>query len=203
MKKLLSLLLVLALGISFCACNQSNSTTAPTEATTPEQVAESFLKAMYAQDAQGVVAHIPDYALDAVAKMAGVEAAENKRQAITDSLAAEWVEEPQKATQVTVETKRAEDATLKETYLKAVQDHYIGEGLVTQEELDQVQDVVFVAFNADITFENGTAQSITDFKGKLPCVQVDGQWYVDFYYTMMAIPSTPSDSTIHIGGAND
>ena len=192
MKRLLSFLLVLALAIGFCACQKGDQATAPTNtavsAATPEQVAESFLTAMYGQDAQGVVAHFPDYTLDLVMQMAELDPnTADKRQAITDSLTQSFAEEPDKVTAITVETELAEPF-LKDSYLQTVQEYYIGSGLVTQEEVDQVEDVVFVAYNAELSYESGRQTSITDFRAMIPCVKVDGQWYVDFYYLTMATP---------------
>ena len=197
MKRFLSFLLVLALSIGFCGCQKDDQAVPPAKeeaAATPEQVAESFLTAMYGQDAQGVVAHFPDYILDLVVEMAEVDPnTTNKRQAITDSLEQSFAEEPDKVTAITVETEIAEPS-LKENYLQTVQEHYIGSGLVTQEEVDQVEDVVFVAFNAEVSYESGMQTSLTDFRSLIPCVQVDGQWYVDFYYLTMAVPTRPQGS---------
>ena len=154
---------------------------------TPEELTEDFVRAMYMGDLDAFFAHIPEFTYDVLIKSEDLEVAEgtDKGTAVYNFFKSILEEEEEEiASKVTVETKITDDPD-KQSYFDAVRRYYIPEGFVTEKDLEKVEDAVFVAFNADIEYENGKKHSMTDFKAALPCVKIDGKWYVDYFYLVM------------------
>jgi len=70
----------------------------------------------------------------------------------------------------------------KKAYMETARTYYVAEGVVSEEVLEKIEDVVFVAFNCDVTYGNGQTFSLSDFRSVLPCVKLEGKWYVDLLY---------------------
>lgn len=191
MKKWMAILLVLALGISLCACAQGSEDEDETKETVyetlekgPEQVAKEFIGAMYRGDLDTFCTYIPEFAYDVILEAEGGEVPEGKSKAdaVRDVFARNMEEEPEElASEVKVETKIS-DTMDRQTYKESVWSYYVGEGIVSEDMWEQVEDAVFVAFNCDVTFENGETFSMEDFEAEIPCVKIDGRWYADILY---------------------
>lgn len=210
LKKVICILLICALTMLCCACetgDENNAdtpiSTADTKApegnppaeSTPEELTEDFVRAMYTGDLDAFFAHIPEFTYDILISMENIEVTEDtdKGAIVYDYFQSVMESEPEDvATEVTIETKIS-DKLNKDSYLDEVRTYYMPEGFVSEEDLEKIEDAVFVAFNADVTYANGEKRTLTDFKSALPCVKIEGKWYVDYFYlVMIPISVTPT-----------
>jgi hypothetical protein len=67
-------------------------------------------------------------------------------------------------------------------YRDALAEAYIPEGLMTKAEIDALKDVVIVAFEGTVKYPNGDEDKIGG-GSFLPCIKIDGTWYVDFFFS--------------------
>lgn len=184
MKRFFLLVCVLCLGL--CACGSDEPETAPGES--PKEIVSEFVRAMYVGDLDGFFVHIPAFAYDALIGMEGLEIPEGKTKAdvVYDYFAQNMAQEPEElAAEVTVETKISttmKKNDFKKAYMETARTYYVAEGVVSEEVLEKIEDVVFVAFNCDVTYGNGQTFSLSDFRSVLPCVKLEGKWYVDLLY---------------------
>lgn len=191
-KKALALLLTLMLCMSLWGCEENSKTETDNKTSTsqetpendPEIVAADFIKAMYYGDLDASFVHIPEFAYDVIIKMENLEVPEGKAKADVayECFAKTMEQEPEElATDVQLETKISDSMT-RETYMESAKKYYISEGIVSEADFEKIQDVAFVAFNCDVTYENGETLSLKDFESVIPCVKIDGKWYVDILY---------------------
>lgn len=224
-KKFTAFILCVILALSLCACGDDNSqitdpttdstiegtTTAdnteantPAQTTeTPEEITKDFLIAMYTGDFDRFVNHIPDFACDILLNISGgeivVNEGETTRDAIENYLKEASAEGGDKMiTEPTIETKISDTLT-KDDYIEALNTYYIPEGLITEADLDAIEDAVYVSFNCKGTYENGEELVLDNFDQSVPCVKIEGKWYVDFVYLMM-IPVQSTVEQVEIEG---
>lgn len=197
-KKALALLLTLMLCISLWGCEEKSKTETDDKASTsqeapendPEKIAADFIRAMYYGDLDGFFVHIPEFAYDVVINMENLEVPEGKNKAdiAYDYFANNMEQEPEEvAADVQLETKISDTMT-QETYMETARKYYVSEGIVSEADFENIQEVVYVAFNCDVTYENGETRSLKDFQSAIPCVKIDGKWYVDILY-LLFIPT--------------
>ncbi len=192
MKRFFLLVCVLCLGL--CACGSDEPETAPGKS--PKEIVSEFVRAMYVGDLDGFFVHIPEFAFDALIEMEGLEIPEGKTKADVayDYFADNMAQEPEDlVTEVTVETKIS-TTVKKKAYMETARTYYVAEGVVSEEDLEKIEDVVCVAFNCDVTYENGQTFSLTDFRSVLPCVKLEGKWYVDILY-LVCVPVQAASPT--------
>lgn len=193
-KKALAMILALALSLSLWGCEDNSKTETDNKTSTPqetpendpEKIAADFIQAMYYGDLDAFFVHIPEFTYDVVIKMENLEVPEGKTKAdiAYDYFANNMEQEPEElATDVKLETKISDTMT-RETYMASAKKYYVSEGIVSEADLEKIQDVAFVAFNCDVTYKNGETRSLKDFESVIPCVKIDGKWYVDILYLL-------------------
>lgn len=219
-KRIITMLLTLLMLISCCSCSDGvkdeaqvdNSTTEvnddvtqnddPTignddsSEKTPEELTEDFVRAVYMGDLDAFFAHIPEFTYDVLLQSEDIvyNEGDNKGEAVYNYFKSIMEEEPEdSATEVILETKIS-DTLDKDSYLELLREYYLPEGFITEDDLEKIEDVVYVAFNSNVKYANGEEISLTDFKAALPCVKIDGKWYVDYFYLVMIPTEMTSQS---------
>ena len=224
LKKITAFILCILFALSLCACGDDDTNTIttsstdstntitknPTDNTTPENktdspadIAKDFLIAMYTGDIDRFANHIPDFACNVLLTISGGEISVNEgetpKEAITNYFKEAQKEEGEKmSTEPTIETKISDTLT-KDDYIEALKTYYIPEELITEADLDAIEDAVFVAFNCHGTYDNGQKIELENFEQYVPCVKIEGKWYADFVYLMM-IPVQSTVEHIEIEG---
>jgi len=209
-KRILAFILALVMCGALIACDAKDSkdkeskettadqtpTQAPTQAPTtpsgpkvvpPEEVVEKFACAMLTGDLDGFLADVPDFVYDFMANMPDVELEPggDKVEAVRDYFEKVMAAEPEDiATEVTVKTMISNKQT-DEDYIKIVHTYYIPEGVLTQKQLEEIECIVYVAFNYTAKFADGSEKTTKDWETAVPCLKIDGKWYVDLIYLFM------------------
>lgn len=220
-KKIIAFMLCVIFAFSLCACGDDNSqkidptpdnnatdtpatdtpSTDTTATETAEETTKDFLIAMYTGDFDRFMNHIPDFACDILLNVSGgeivVNDGETTRDAIENYLTEASAEGGDKMTSdPTIETKISDTLT-KDDYIEALNTYYIPEGLITEADLDAIEDAVYVSFNCKGTYENGEELVLDNFDQSVPCVKIEGKWYVDFVYLMM-IPVHSTTESVQV-----
>lgn len=154
---------------------------------TPEELTKDFVRAVYMGDLDAFFAHIPEFTYDVLLQSEDIayNEGDDKAEAVYNYFKSIMEEEPEdSATEVILETKIS-DTLDKDSYLELLREYYLPEGFITEEDLEKIEDVVYVAFNSNVKYANGEEILLTDFKAALPCVKIDGKWYVDYFYLVM------------------
>lgn len=153
----------------------------------PEELTMDFLRAVYMGDLDAFFAHIPEFTYDVLLSSEDIAAQEgaDKGDLIYNYFKSIMEEEPEEAaTEVTIETKISDTLTM-QTYFDTLRKYYLPKGFISEADLEKLQDVVYVSFNADVKYGSGRELSLTDFKAAIPCVKIEGKWYVDYFYLVM------------------
>ena len=184
LKRIALWLCALALAVSCAACSDDMT---DDRGQTVEESAWKCLEAMYSHDAQTYVEYFPPFTYDMLLDTVGVKPKEGETEAkAVFNYFKEDFEKAATAKHIMVDTKLAESQD-EDAYLKATRDFYVKNNYATEAQLDKIQTVVFVAYNADVTYTNGVEYALDGYEKTVPCVKIDGNWYVDcFYHTMVA-----------------
>lgn len=217
-KRIVSVFSMIVLVLALCACEEEKNEAATTQKseeisrtevaeteqpaedeTSPEDIAKDFVLAMYSHDVDKLVGHFPEFTYDVIIGISEGEitvgADGNKAEAIYNYFQKMFSDEKKDIESINIETKISETMT-KDTYMNDVKSYYVSEGLVSEADFEKIEDVVFVSFNSDVKYKDGTGINLTDFKASIPCVKVDGKWYADFIYTTISVQATPPQQSI-------
>ena len=217
-KKIIAFMLCVIFAFSLCACGDDNSqkidptpdnnatdtpSTDTTATETAEETTKDFLIAMYTGDFDRFANHIPDFACNILLTVSDgeivVNDGETPKEAIANYFKEAAAEDSDKmSTDPTIETKISDTLT-KDDYISALNTYYIPEGLITISDLDAIEDAVFVSFNCKGTYENGEEIVLDNYEQYVPCVKIEGKWYVDFVYLVM-IPVQSTVEQVEIEG---
>ena len=210
-KKILAVFFVLAISVSFCACDDLEldisdilggkvsgdiiiepPTQTVSRAQAPEEIVKDFMKAYYCRDAVKFFEYIPEFTYEAMIKGFEISCEEGDEAGavLFEFLKSEFDsnDEPV-AESVELVTEISGEAT-KQDYIAAVRDYYVKEGFMSEAEMDIFEDAVFVNFSGKVTYPDGSETSM-GANSCVPCMKIDGEWYVDFFFAAIVVVPEP------------
>ena len=206
-KKILAMMLCLALVLSMVACGTTQEGTENAEETlettleqadsteqadlnTPEEVAKQFYLAMAQKDIDSMVALTPQYSYDVIALVLNIPIEDG----ITGNAAAKSAYEyafqdggsllEVDYESIEVATRLTPEEDIPGDILQAIREGYVDHEMMTQQTFDSIEDTAWVDVAYTIEMTDGSQEHQDYGEVRLICVKVEGKWYMDFVMVM-------------------